>query len=68
MMEQKQKPDTPVKQGRREFLTLAGVAAAGTGLLAGTGSATAAEEQPAGKGQGYQETTHVRTYYELAKF
>ncbi|MBT3788130.1 MAG: formate dehydrogenase [Alphaproteobacteria bacterium] len=67
-MEQKQKSETPVKRGRREFLTMAGVAAAGTGVLAGAGSAQAAEELSKDKGQGYQETAHVRTYYELAKF
>ena len=56
---------------RREFLKTAGIAGAAAGLAvaAGTGPAQADRApQDAPKGLGYQETEHVRTYYELARF
>jgi len=55
---------------RREFLKAAGV----TGAVAGVAAVTLSEK-PAraampetGKSAGYQETDHVKTYYELARF
>jgi hypothetical protein len=54
--------------GRRDFLKLAGLGtiAGGAALVATKGEAEAAD---VGKsGSGYQETDHVRTYYELARF
>lgn len=57
---------------RRDFFRKAGfgvgaVGAAAVGL--GSGDAEAAETTSAGQnGAGYQETPHVRRYYELARF
>jgi len=54
--------------GRRDFLKMAGLGtiASGAALVITKGESEAAE---AGKtGRGYQETDHVRTYYELARF
>ena len=67
-MDHKDKSSKPEKRGRREFLPLAGISAAGVGALAAAGTAEAAESKQTDKGQGYQETAHVRTYYELAKY
>ena len=56
---------------RRDFFKKTG-AAIGAAGVAGAAAATTVEaaELPANKGNsvGYQETDHVRTYYELAKF
>lgn len=55
---------------RREFLKAAGItgAAAGVTAVALSGSPVKAATPEAGKSAGYQETEHVNTYYELARF
>lgn len=55
---------------RREFLKAAGVtgAAAGVAAVALSGKPASAAIPVSGKAAGYQETEHVRTYYELARF
>lgn len=54
---------------RRDFLKAAGLGGvAGAAVVAsGSGMASAAEPE-ASKTGGYRETTHVKRYYELAKF
>ncbi|MBT7488245.1 MAG: twin-arginine translocation signal domain-containing protein [Rhodospirillales bacterium] len=54
---------------RRDFLKAAGVTGAAAGAavaLSGTRSEAAVTDD--GKKAGYQETEHVKTYYELARF
>ena len=54
---------------RRDFLKAAGVtgaAAGAAGALSGKRSEAAVAD--VGKQAGYQETEHVKTYYELARF
>ncbi len=55
---------------RREFLKAAGISGAVAGVaavaLSGTSASAAVPEK--GKSAGYQETEHVKTYYELARF
>jgi nitrous oxide reductase len=55
---------------RREFLKAAGVTGAAAGVaavtLSGTDANAAAPDSR--KTSGYQETDHVKTYYELARF
>ena len=55
---------------RRDFLRAAGVtgAAAGAAAVALSGKNVEAAVSKDGKSAGYQETEHVRTYYELARF
>ncbi len=55
---------------RREFLKAAGATGAAAGVAAVTLSGTGAEAavSDAGKTTGYQETDHVKTYYDLARF
>ena len=58
-----------VKQsGRRDFLKLSatGAAAAGGAML--VGKAASAETVEAPKGIGYRLTSHVKTYYDRARF
>ena len=58
-----------VKQsGRRDFLKLSatGAAAAGGAML--VGKAASAETVEAPKGTGYRLTSHVKTFYDLARF
>ena len=58
-----------VKQsGRRDFLKLSatGAAAAGGAML--VGKAASAETVEAPKGAGYRLTSHVKTFYDLARF
>ena len=55
---------------RREFLKAAGITGAAAGVAAVTLSGTqakAAVSETSG-GAGYQETEHVKTYYDLARF
>lgn len=54
---------------RRHFLSAAGLALGAAGAAAASKSATAgvAEQRPAEQG-GYQETEHVKTYYDTARF
>ncbi|MEK9622688.1 MAG: twin-arginine translocation signal domain-containing protein [Alphaproteobacteria bacterium] len=54
--------------GRRDFLKLSATGAAvagGTMLVGKTASATPVVEP---KGDGYRLTSHVKTYYDLARF
>jgi len=54
---------------RREFLKAAGVTGAAAGAaVALSGTQAEAMETDSGKQAGYQETEHVMTYYELARF
>ncbi|MEK9673388.1 MAG: twin-arginine translocation signal domain-containing protein [Rhodospirillaceae bacterium] len=56
--------------GRREFLKKAAVTGGAAGVAAvalSKGSARAAQV-PDRRTSGYQETKHVKTYYELARF
>lgn len=58
--------------GRRDFFKKAGlgagaVGAAAVGLSAGDGKAEEATKSGT-RGRGYQETAHVKKYYELARF
>lgn len=60
----------PTSLPRRDFLKRAGLTtgvAAGAAVAMSAGSAKAATPDQAPKGD-YQETDHVRKYYELAKF
>ena len=57
--------------GRRDFFKKAGlgagaVGAAAVGLAAEQGEA--AEPAKDGRGRGYQETAHVKKFYQLARF
>ncbi len=63
------KDKTDVKTDRRSFLKFAGAGVVGTGAAAAASVVPAAAETTETKaGAGYQESEHVRRYYELAKF
>ena len=58
--------------GRRDFFKKAGlgagaVGAAAVGLAAGESRAAESDKSGSG-GRGYQETAHVKKYYELARY
>ncbi|MDA1100586.1 MAG: formate dehydrogenase [Proteobacteria bacterium] len=54
---------------RRRFFKLVGLGAlAGAAAAAAPGAVSAATAEPDAKSLGYQETAHVKTYYELARF
>jgi hypothetical protein len=58
-----------VKQtGRRDFLKLSATGAAVTGgaMLVGTTASAATVEEP--QGDGYRLTSHVKKFYDLARF
>jgi len=61
---------TDKRTSRRDFLKAAGVtgAAAGAAAVALSGEQAKAASPETGKGAGYRETKHVKTYYELARF
>lgn len=64
------KPREAGASSRREFFRLAGLGA-GAAAAAGLTSKVATAAEPVkrdGRGAGYQETEHVKTYYELARF
>jgi len=62
------KHDNQSKTDRRSFLKLAGLGTVGTvAAAASTMSATAQDLAPSGNGD-YQESDHVKRYYELARF
>lgn len=64
----RQERESP-KAERRQFLKLAGLGAAGAAAtVAGAEPAAAAVKAEKPGKQGYRETPHVRTYYELARF
>ena len=57
--------------GRRDFLRKAGLGAGTAGAVAvGLSAASAQAKTPeaGASGAGYQETDHVKKFYELAKF
>ena len=58
--------------GRRDFFRKAGLGAGAAGAVAVTLSRTPAKAAEAGgkapDGKGYQETEHVKKYYDLARF
>ena len=56
--------------GRRDFFRKAGLGVGAVGAAAVGLSVTEAAAAPAkpSKGAGYQETEHVKKYYELARF
>jgi len=56
--------------GRRDFFKKAGLGAVGVAAVGLAADATkAAEPAKSGPGgRGYQETAHVKKYYELARF
>ncbi|SFG39311.1 MULTISPECIES: twin-arginine translocation signal domain-containing protein [Neptunomonas] len=66
-MSQQEKPDT----GRRGFLKTLGLAgtAVGAASVVGSVKAQVTAEEPEAKKQsaGYQETEHVRSYYETLR-
>ncbi len=51
---------------RRNFIKLAGATAAGAGVTAATAGIAVAAEPPAADAQ-YQETAHIKRYYETAR-
>jgi len=55
---------------RREFLKAAGLTGAAASVAAVTlsGTSASAAQPDVGNRAGYQETEHVKTYYELARF
>lgn len=55
---------------RRKFLKTAGLGAGAVGAVAVSVATTAEAKAPdkSQNGAGYQETEHVRKYYELARF
>lgn len=62
------KPSAPVED-RRSFLKLAGLGAVTTGAVMASGCTSYAEGATVkAPGKGYQETDHVKTYYDLTRF
>lgn len=65
-MSQQEKPDT----GRRGFLKTLGLAGTAVGAVAVAGTVNAevtAETEEEIKSSGYQETEHVRSYYDTLR-
>lgn len=60
--------DEKLVADRRDFLKLATVGTATSGIALVAGSAAVAKEAPDVKTSGYQETDHVKSYYDLARF
>ena len=57
--------------GRRDFFKKAGLGAGAVGAAAvglAASETKAAEPKSGAGGRGYQETAHVKKYYELARF
>lgn len=59
------------KLSRRKFLAVAGVGGAAVAVVAASGrdakTNKAESAEAAARGKGYQETAHVRRYYETTK-
>ena len=55
---------------RRDFLKTLGLASGAAAAVAATNAtvASASEPRDSKKGSGYQETDHVRAYYDRARF
>ena len=64
------KDEKPKSEQRRAFLKLggSGVAAGGAALVLRGGAAESAAAASDQKAAGYRETTHVRKFYETARF
>lgn len=56
------------KESRRGFLKLAGVGTLAASAAAVAGETAQAADGAQEAGDGYRETKHVKTYYELARF
>jgi len=67
MSEQKKAPTSPT---RREFFKTAGLGAVAgvAGVVSQQPAPAQAAEATPQQGAGYQETDHVKRYYELSKF
>ena len=66
------KNETKSKLSRRNFLLVAGVGGAATAAAIASRAISAGEPKPLAssdkrRGKGYQETAHVRSYYNTAK-
>lgn len=61
------KSDTK-KLPRREFLKTAGVVGVASAAAAVATASEASAETPDNSANGYRETEHVKTYYELARY
>ena len=61
------KSDKATRLDRRDFLKFAGAGAVGGAALAASGAANATEQTDAVE-DGYRETKHVKTFYDLARF
>lgn len=61
------KPSDEKKTSRRDFLKIAGTAPAAVAVAA-VGSEAAALEAETTNGSGLQDTLHIQTYYETARF
>lgn len=59
--------DRDTASSRRDFLRLASLGAAASGVAMATG-AEAASVEPAAEATGYRETPHVRAYLESCRF
>ena len=61
---------TKIKKPLRDFLKAAGITggAAGVAAVALASKSVKAAVPESGKSSGYQETEHVKKYYELARF
>ena len=64
MSEKKSKP----RETRRDFLKLAGVGTLAAGAAAVAGKPAQADSAEQAGTDGYRETRHVKTYYDLARF
>lgn len=53
---------------RRDFLKIVGLGTLTGGAALATSGAVQADTLEETQGSGYQETGHVKTYYDLAKF
>lgn len=62
------KDKSKLRESRRDFLKMAGVGtlAAGAAVVSSEPAQAAGADQDGG--EGYRETDHVKTYYDLARF
>ncbi len=60
--------DEKLVADRRDFLKMATVGTATSGIALVAGSAAVAKEELDVDTSGYQETGHVKAYYDLARF
>lgn len=62
------KDKSKLRESRRDFLKLAGVGTLAAGAAVVAAEPAQADGADQDGGQGYRETKHVKTYYELARF